>query len=159
VDPSNAFAARTVAISREKLSGVVGAVGQTSESVTLMRAALATHRSLADRDPDNAQARCDAARVAESLGDLTHLPGEQASAGAGAACALWKESFVTRTALKEKRRNACTTEADLERLAIKLRPCGLPLTPAGAPAVRGVHGGVASLSPQAGRGSGGHVVR
>ena len=60
--------------------------------------------------------------MAESLGDLTRLPGEQESVGA--TCAMWKESLATRTALKEKGRNACTTDADLARLTIKLRPCG-----------------------------------
>jgi serine/threonine protein kinase/tetratricopeptide (TPR) repeat protein len=122
LDPSNAFAARTVAISREKLSGVVQSLGRNSEAVPLMRAAFATHRGLADRDPENAQARCDAARVGESLGDLTRLPGDREPVGA--ACALWKESLATRTALREKGRNTCTTDADLARLTLKLRPCG-----------------------------------
>ncbi len=36
----------------------------------------------------------------------------------------WKESLATRTALQEKGSKACTTEDDLKRLTVKLRPCG-----------------------------------
>jgi eukaryotic-like serine/threonine-protein kinase len=121
-DPSDAFAARSVAISREKLSGVELSLGRHTDAVGLMRTALVTHHTLAERDPENAQARCDAARVSESLGDLTRLPGQQERGGE--ACALWKESLATRTALREKGRAACTAVDNFTRLAVKLRSCG-----------------------------------
>ena len=49
--------------------------------------ALDAHRGFAAQDRDNAQARCDAARVAESLGDVL------AAGRAPGACEAWRESL------------------------------------------------------------------
>jgi hypothetical protein len=123
-------AARTVAISREKLGQTLaqsGSAAEVAEATELLRAALGTHSGLATADPDNAQARCDTARVAEELGDV-HQAARQRDAAStapadAATCATWRESVRTREALKTAGRTACATPQDLERLAIKLRGC------------------------------------
>ena len=118
-DPSNENAARTVAISREKLARTLMEIESRAEGIELFRGALATHRNVVRRDPQNALAKCDAARVAESLGDALATPAPTASAG---RCEQWRAGLDL---LRPQAggQPACTAEVSVERLIAKLRLC------------------------------------
>jgi hypothetical protein len=72
------------------------------------------HRSLAVRDGNNVQARCDTARIDEKLGDFT--------AASADACASWRTSLTTLEALRRSG-IPCAAPDILERLQGKLRAC------------------------------------
>jgi len=87
LDAANANAARSVAISREHLADMLRDLGQRADAITELRAALGAHRALADRDAGSAQAPCDAARVADLVGELTSMGRATAD-----ACRTWREA-------------------------------------------------------------------
>ena len=120
-DPADANAQRTVAISQEKLAGVERALRRFPEASSLLTQALTTHQALASRDTANIQAQCDAARVAEDLGDL--LATSQASAPSPSACVRWRQSLTVRATLMATGRATCATQRDADRLAGKLKSC------------------------------------
>ena len=83
-DPTDVNAARTVAISRENLGDALRESGSVTEALDLYRKALDAHRGFIAQDQRNVRARCDAARVSETLGDVL------AAAEAPGACAAWR---------------------------------------------------------------------
>jgi hypothetical protein len=117
IDPSDANAARTVAIGREKLGHAVREAGNRAEAMAMLEAALATHRDLVAMDAGNVRASCDLARVAEAVGDLRAQSG--AARGASLSCELWRESERARDTHKGR-----CGQADVEALSAKLRSCG-----------------------------------
>jgi non-specific serine/threonine protein kinase/serine/threonine-protein kinase len=121
-DPSNAIAARSVAISKEKLAATLSDLGSRDESVALLKAAFGTHQLLASRDVANAQARCDAARLAESIGDETGLMVGVGALPDSGACTHWLDSLRLRQRLTNAG-VACTTGEDVNRLTTKLASC------------------------------------
>ena len=115
-DPSDVNAGRTVAISRENLADAVRASGSVTEALDLYRKALDAHRGFRTQDTHNVRATCDAARVAETLGDVLF------SAEAPRACASWRESQGARQSLAPGA-GGCTTPEELSRVALKLGGC------------------------------------
>ena len=115
-DPSDVNAARTVAISRENLAEAVRASGSVTEALDLYRKALDAHRGFRTQDTHNVRATCDAARVAETLGDVLF------SAEAPGACASWRESQSARQSLAPGA-GGCATPEELSRVTLKLGGC------------------------------------
>jgi eukaryotic-like serine/threonine-protein kinase len=115
-DPADVNAARTVAISRENVAQAVRENGGVTETLDLYRKALDAHRAFRTQDPRNLRAACDAARVAELLGDAL------SSAEAPGACAAWRESQSVRQSLTPGA-GACATPEEVSRMALKLGPC------------------------------------
>jgi serine/threonine protein kinase len=115
-DPADVNAARTVAISREHVAQAVRENGGVTEALELYRKALDAHRAFRTQDPRNVRAACDAARVAERLGDAL------SSAEAPGACASWRESQTVRQSLTAGA-GTCATPEEVSRMALKLGPC------------------------------------
>jgi tetratricopeptide (TPR) repeat protein len=115
-DPADVNAARTVAISRENVAQALRENGGVTEALDLYRKALDAHRAFRTQDPRNVRAACDAARVAELLGDTL------ASADAPGACVSWRESQTARQSLTPGA-GACATPEEISRMALKLGPC------------------------------------
>jgi hypothetical protein len=82
----------------------------------LYRKALDAHRGFRAQDAHNVRATCDAARVADQLGDLL------ASAEAPGACASWRESQNARQSLAPGA-GVCATPEELTRMTLKLGGC------------------------------------
>lgn len=118
-DPSNANAARSAAISREKLASTLSTMGRRGDAIGLLTMALDTHRRLAERDRGNAQARCDTARLEETLGDIWSADSSESTP---AACRYWRETSATRQRLRQDGL-ACGTDGDLARVAAKTARC------------------------------------
>ncbi len=119
-DPADANAARTVAVSQEVLALGLRDAGTRAEARALFESALATHRGLAARDGDNAQAKCDSARLLEFVGDaLADDP-----AGRGTACERWRESASVLRSLGASGHVACRTGGTgVDGVARKLEMC------------------------------------
>ena len=115
-DPADANAGRTVAISRENVAQALRENGVVTEALDLYRKALDAHRAFRAQDTRNVRAACDAARVAETLGDVLF------SAEAPGACASWRESLGARQSLAPGS-GACATPEELTRMTLKLGPC------------------------------------
>jgi non-specific serine/threonine protein kinase/serine/threonine-protein kinase len=115
-DPADVNAARTVAISREHVAQALHENGGVTEALDLYRKALDAHRAFRAQDPRNVRAACDAARVAERLGDVLF------SAEAPGACASWRESQTARQSLAPGAA-ACATPEELTRMTLKIGPC------------------------------------
>jgi non-specific serine/threonine protein kinase/serine/threonine-protein kinase len=115
-DPTDANAARTVAISRENLADALRQGGSVAEALDLYRKALDAHRGFRAQDAHNVRATCEAARVADLLGDLL------ASAEAPGACASWLESQNARQSLAPGA-GVCATPEELTRMTLKLGGC------------------------------------
>jgi eukaryotic-like serine/threonine-protein kinase len=115
-DPADVNAARTVAISRENVAQALRENGAVTEALDLYRKALDAHRAFRTQDPRNVRAACDAARVAELLGDTL------SSADAPGACASWRESQTVRQSLTSGA-GVCATPEEVSRMALKLGPC------------------------------------
>ncbi len=121
VDPADVNAARSVAVSREVLAGALIDAAKGQEARVLFESALAAHRTLAERDAGNAQARCDVARLLEAVGDLLAT----APATHRLGCARWRESGAVLEALRVSGAMACTTGGTgASGLRTKLRACG-----------------------------------
>ena len=119
-DPSDANAARTVAVSQEVLALALRDAGARPEARTLLESALGTHRGLATRDGDNAQAKCDSARILEFVGDV--LADEPASRRV--ACERWRESASLLRSLGASGHPTCRTGGTgVDGVAKKLEGC------------------------------------
>jgi len=114
-DPADVNAARTVAISRENLADDIHQNGGVTEALDLYRKALEAHRGFRAQDPHNVRATCDAARVAELLGDAL------AAVEAPGACAAWRESQSARQSLSPGT-SKCTPD-EMTRVTLKLGGC------------------------------------
>jgi tetratricopeptide (TPR) repeat protein len=119
-DPTDVNAARTVAISREKLGATLRDAGTMAESLDLLRKALDVHRGFILQDAANVRAKCDAARVAEQLGDVT-ARGASGGDAPPQACGYWRESRDHRRALTSGV-EACTVGV-VDQLAQKMAGC------------------------------------
>lgn len=118
-DPSNTNAARTLAVGQQNVAAMLAEDRKgAAEARDLLRAALATHRELAGRDKENAQARCDGTKVAVSLGDLLSRDGDDV-----AACGHWREGLRFADALAAAGRDACVNRERIERLSLQVRGC------------------------------------
>ena len=111
-DPTDVNAGRTVAISRENLADALRAGGGVTEALDLYRKALDAHRGFITQDGRNVRARCDAARVAETLGDVL------AAGDATGACAAWRESLQNRQGPPEG--TGCAAPDEVSRVTAKL---------------------------------------
>ncbi|MGQ0732859.1 MAG: protein kinase domain-containing protein [Acidobacteriota bacterium] len=118
-DPSNVIAIRSVAISQERLAGSLSVLGERNEAVDLLAAALGAHQKLAAGDAANAQARCDAARLSELLGDT--WAAVSSGRRSARACQLWQEGLTARRAMPAT--SSCGDESDRSRLTVKLQAC------------------------------------
>ncbi len=115
-DPSNAIAARSVAISQETLASALVLLRHDAEALGMWLAARDGHRATAAGDPDNAQARCDLARVAEAIGDHLGAP--------ALSCASWNESLEQHRWLVARASTACDSSGATARLRERMRSCG-----------------------------------
>jgi hypothetical protein len=75
---------------------------------------------MAAHDHSSAQAQCDVARAAETLGDAWAEP--KTARPAKEACEVWRESASVRESVKVGE-NACGGPAGRERIAAKLKAC------------------------------------
>ena len=123
-DPSNAIAIRSVAIARENVARALVRLGKRQDAVAFLNAALDAHNDLAARDGNNLQARCDAARTAEGLGDAWIGGRSPTALSTQMACSSWRASVATRQTMKAAP-VACAAVSELVRLEAKLRQCPL----------------------------------
>ena len=75
---------------------------------------------MAAHDRSSAQAQCDVARAAETLGDAWAEP--KTARPVKEACEAWRESVSVRESVKVGD-NACGSPASRERVAAKLKAC------------------------------------
>lgn len=123
VDPSNANAVRSVAVSQEKLAQVLDLLGREDEALELLREALGAYRGMVARDLGNAQARCDVARVSEAVGDLAWTAPQRTPARVALACREWQAGLEAHRALRADAITTCTGPEIERQMAAKVERC------------------------------------